>query len=83
LLFQKWSNILVSNDFYFLIHLINNFVNPIGKPIEYDPDFKGAIIDRKPTDFKCFIAFTIIAILWIFAGIIGIKKTRHFYAATK
>lgn len=62
--FAKWS--LNIRHFYNRLIFLSK-----GKPIQHDPDFKGAIIDRRTTDFKCCLAFAIFAFLWLVSGIIG------------
>jgi choline transporter-like protein 2/4/5 len=43
-----------------------------GEPLLYDPEFKGAKIERRSTDYKCFILFVVCFVIWMIIGIFAI-----------
>ncbi|CAH0553591.1 unnamed protein product [Brassicogethes aeneus] len=46
----------------------------IGKPIPYDPDFKGPLKNRSCTDIICLLLFAVFIVCWVLVGIFAIKN---------
>lgn len=46
----------------------------VGKPIPYDPDFKGPLKNRSCTDIICLLLFLVFVACWVAIGIWAIKN---------